>query len=95
MDKRKIEKIKKKTWGKTMNELMACKSKDEAQKWFEKEVTEHSIAHSFQKYESFRILKESLGYMMGYYDKKTGKRIQKLLDLCHPVFPWLYQETNK
>lgn len=95
MDKIKIEEIKKKTWGQTMNELMACKSKKEAQEWFEKEVNDHSSAHSYPKHESYRILKESLGYMIGYYDEKTGKRIQKLLDLCHPVFPWLYQETNK
>lgn len=78
---------KKKSWGQMMEELLKIKTKEKAKVWFAKEIENHSEAFQITPEESEKILKPSLGYMMGYYDKRTAMKLKNLLDLQHPIFP--------
>ena len=83
-----------KTWGEIADEFLACKTKDEAEAWLKSEVA-RSVKEFDQTPEiAGSNLRSSLGYMMGYYDDATAARMQKLLDLIHPVLPWVGKEPS-
>ena len=82
------------TWGDITAEFMECKTKEEAKKWLEKEVARMVEEHKMNPIKATKTLLSSLGYMMGYYSDEEAARMQKLLDLTHPILPWVGKEPT-
>jgi len=78
-----------KTWSDILNGFAACRTKKQAQKWLEKTVYDHASQHGISTEKSKEVILQSLGYAMGYYIDKEARRQQRLLNLTHPVLPWI------
>jgi len=83
-----------KTWGDLAKEFIACETKDQAEKWLKAEIARSVEQYKHTPKEAESILRSSLGYMMGYYDDDTAMKMQRLLDLTHPLLPWVGKEPT-
>lgn len=84
----------KKTWGDIADEFLACKTPEEARVWLATEVEREIEEFKLPREQAEANIRSSLGYMMGYYDDETAARMQKLLNLVHPILPWVGKEPN-
>ena len=63
-----------KTAGKLMSAILKCKDKKEAQKFMKLYRAENESADS------------NIGYMSGYYDPETARKIKEWCNVKHPIF---------
>jgi hypothetical protein len=74
------------TYGEEFDLALACNTQEEAD-----EFVRTNIAHRVKDFgqtpeEAEKVLKANLGYMAGYYDQATAKKIEKLFNAPHPIF---------
>lgn len=75
------------TFGEMMAEAMACKTQEEADAFFLREVGEMQAANpSWSGEQCARTVRDNLGYMAGYYDKAASEHVAKFWKASHPVF---------
>ena len=72
------------TYGEEFDLALACNTQEEAD-----EFVRTNIAHRVKDFgqtpeEAEKVLKANLGYMAGYYDEATAKKIEKLFNAPHP-----------
>ena len=65
---------------------LACNTKEEAELWMEKEVDYYVKKYGESPTEAASIIKTNLGYMAGYYDDDSAKKIHHLFNAVHPIF---------
>ena len=76
-----------KTYGQMMDEALAIKTQEEADKWFLKEVKimkEANFDWSLDKCAS--VVRSNLGYMAGYYSQDVSEHVHKFWNANHPIF---------
>lgn len=74
------------TYAQQFDSAMKCKTRKEAQVWFEKEVRRYWVEHGIKKTKAMEIILSNLGYMAGYYDRSVSEKVWKLFGAEHPVF---------
>jgi hypothetical protein len=76
------------TYQQLFKSAMKCKTKAEAEKWMLAEVERFYTLPDFKggEQEARKIILNNLGYMAGYYDSATAKKVNKLFGAVHPVF---------
>jgi len=67
-------------------EALSCKTREEADIWFEKEVAKMQYECSLSYFEASSTLRDNLGYMAGYYDPEVAEKVFELFGAVHPVF---------
>jgi hypothetical protein len=75
-----------KTYGEQFKEALACNSKEQADKWFADEILRYEREFGKSAAEATNIIHANLGYMAGYYDDATAKKIAELFGANHPIF---------
>ena len=76
-----------KTYGEMMKEALAIKTQEKADKWFKEEIKAMKQANStWPLSECADVVRSNLGYMAGYYDKKTSEHVNKYFGANHPIF---------
>ncbi|KKK91992.1 hypothetical protein LCGC14_2707400, partial [marine sediment metagenome] len=76
------------TIGEKYNPAMKITDPEEAKAYFELCV-QHCMKYSdkpMDREEAERIQSANIGYYAGYYDRETGRRVQKLFGVVHPIF---------
>mgnify|MGYP003393479473 CR=1 FL=1 len=74
------------TYREQFESALKCESLEEAELWMEKEVQYYVEHYEKQPIEAINIIKVNLGYMAGYYDDATAKKIHRLFNAVHPIF---------
>lgn len=74
------------TYGEQFKSALACETKAQAEQWMEREIQHYVQHHGTNVSEALRIIKSNLGYMAGYYNTETAKKIHELFNAVHPVF---------
>jgi len=67
-------------------QALSCRTRAEADIWFEKEVAKMQQECSLSYFEASSTLRDNLGYMAGYYDPDVAKKVFELFGAVHPVF---------
>lgn len=75
-----------KTYRQQFDEALACETKEQAGKWFAEEVRRYETDFGKSAEEARSIIRANLGYMAGYYDHATAKKVDELFGAGHPVF---------
>lgn len=75
------------TCGEMMEEAIAIKTQEEADKWFKKEVKAMKEGNpDWPMSECADTVRSNLGYMAGYYDKSVSEHVHKFFGANHPIF---------
>jgi len=74
------------TVGQQFNKTIVCNTKEEAEEWLEQEVKNYVEDYGHSPEEAVKIIKSNLGYMAGYYDDATARKIDHLFNSKHPIF---------
>ena len=90
----KKKKMKDKSYEELMDELLACKTPEEAKAWVKVAVKKHATVFGYPEVESARVLRKRLRYMISFYDDKKARRAQKLLDLTYPILLRVGEEKS-
>lgn len=75
-----------KTYGEQFKEALACENQEQANKWFEAEIERYRVEFGQDREKALHVIKVNLGYMAGYYDDATAKKIHELYAADHPIF---------
>lgn len=75
-----------KSYEEQFEEALACETKEQADKWLEKEIYDYGQKYSIYPQEARKIILVNLGYMAGYYDKPASQKIYALFGAKHPIF---------
>jgi len=75
-----------KTYGEQFKEAMACRTQEQADEWFARELEEMTGLNGKSRKENAAILRSNLGYMAGYYDKSASEHVARFFGANHPIF---------
>jgi hypothetical protein len=76
-----------KTYGQMMDEALAIKTQEEADKWFLEEVKFMQEANpDWSPEKCAEVVRSNLGYMAGYYSREVSEHVHKFWGANHPVF---------
>ena len=73
------------TYGVQFDDALAQTSKT-AQSWLESQIRHLVVGHDAEPAEAEQLIKSNLGYMAGYYNDATAKKIFELFNAVHPIF---------
>lgn len=74
------------TYSQQFKAALACETNEQAEVWMEKEVEHYVEHHGKTPTEAIAIIKSNIGYMAGYYDDETARKIHRLFNAVHPIF---------
>ena len=74
------------TYREQFESALACETTEEAELWMEKEVAHYVENHGETVTKAMSIIKCNIGYMAGYCDDATAKKIHRLFNAVHPIF---------
>jgi hypothetical protein len=74
------------TYGQQMDEALACKTKEEATAWLEKEIAGHVGEYQQSPEDARKVILSNIGYMTGYYGQDVADRMFDLFGAVHPIF---------
>lgn len=74
------------TYREQFDNAMKCTNKEEAAIWLEKEIARYESDYGKTREEASKVILSNLGYMAGYYDQATSKKVHDLFGANHPVF---------
>lgn len=76
------------TYREQFESALKCETKEEAEHWMKTEVERYMrlFPGIHTRRETINMIKQNLGYMAGYYDDETAKKIHRLFGAVHPIF---------
>src|SRR5882672_6581023 len=75
-----------KTYGEQFKEASACETKEQADEWLAAEIERYRVDYGQDEPKAKSVIMGNLGYMAGYYDDATAKKINRLFGATHPIF---------
>lgn len=74
------------TYREMFDSAMKCETPEKAADWLAFESGRHAGRFSTTREEAEKVLRGNLGYMAGYYDHETARKVQRLFGAVHPIF---------
>lgn len=74
------------TYREQFDSAMACGTKEQADKWFDDEVARYGVEFGQSAEQAAAVIRANIGYMAGYYDDATAKKVAELFGANHPIF---------
>jgi hypothetical protein len=74
------------TYREQFDSAMKCRDKAEATAWLEAEVARYVAEYKQESKQARSVILANLGYMAGYYDSATAKKVHELFGATHPIF---------
>lgn len=74
------------TYAEEFESALKCTTKAEADIWLAQNIAWRGEAFGQSPVEAERVVKANLGYMAGYYNAETAKKIDALFGAGHPIF---------
>jgi len=65
---------------------MKCTTRDEAEAWVDREARGIMIGMSIPKEQAASVVRDNIGFAMGYYELEIAKRVYALFGAEHPYF---------
>jgi hypothetical protein len=82
------------TYREQFDSAMKCQTREEADAWMAKEVARYWTEHKVEAEKAHETILVNLGYMAGYYDDATAKKVHDLFGAKHPIFGMPGYHTN-
>ena len=74
------------TYREQFDSALACETKEQADKLFAGEVKRYETEFGKSAEEAANIIRANLGYMAGYCNDETAKKVHALFGAAHPIF---------
>ncbi len=65
---------------------MRCTNREEAARFVDSEIVRYESEYHMSSEESLTTILANLGYMAGYYDDATARKVHELFGAVHPIF---------
>ena len=74
------------THSEQFNSAMKCKTSRQAQYWLDTEILRYKRTYRYSENKAKSVILSNLGYIAGYYDDATARKVSRLFGAVHPTY---------